>query len=99
MSIWRNDAGEGLFVAVHELVDQTTMQDARRQFCIGGFAWVPCAERMPEEGVDVLIVFGVDEVVTIARWDGERAWWSDEERVKFPAVDVTHWMPLPPPPA
>lgn len=61
-------------------------------------AWVPCAERMPEEGVDVLIVFGLDRVVTIARWNGERAWWSDEGRVQFPADEVTHWCPLLAPP-
>ncbi len=59
-------------------------------------AWVPCAERMPEEGVDVM-AWDADKFAQpfIAEWNGE--YWQ-EVREYIPLRNVTHWMPLPAPP-
>jgi hypothetical protein len=60
---------------------------------------------MPEEGRDVLIVVdthGLDgelPFVTVARWNGELAWWSDEQDCQYQVEQVTYWQPLPEPPA
>ena len=67
--------------------------------------WIPVEERLPEEGVPVLINYiGTDGEVYadgIAAWtDSGCFWWEgsladcDEEV----AVPITHWMPLPEPP-
>ena len=67
--------------------------------------WIPVTERLPEEGVPVLINYiGIDGKVYadgVAVWtDYGCFWWEGslaycEEEV---AVPITHWMPLPEPP-
>ncbi len=67
--------------------------------------WVPVEERLPEEGVPVLINYiGTDGEVYadgVAVWtECGCFWWEGsladcEEDV---AVPITHWMPLPEPP-
>ena len=101
MTKWRNEAGEELTVPVHQLLDCTTMQDERRQWCIGGFAWIPCNERMPPtEGP------GFDPIVYVWAWcadygEANEGSWDGVEWF-FPngrlSTRVTHWMPLPPGP-
>lgn len=57
-------------------------------------AWVPCAERMPEDGVEVLVAVW-PSVYIAEREDGE--WWAID-RMPSAIGGVTHWMPLPEPP-
>lgn len=67
--------------------------------------WIPVTERLPEEGVPVLINYiGTDGEVYadgVAVWtECGCFWWEGsladcEEDV---AVPITHWMPLPAPP-
>jgi hypothetical protein len=98
MSKWRNEAGEELYVPVHMLLDCTTLQDERRQWCIGGFAWVPCAERMPGEFEDVLAASTDQErPFAVAHWQpngqtGMNDWFTTD----MVPIDVVAWMPLPP---
>jgi hypothetical protein len=58
--------------------------------------WIKCSERMPEEGVHVLISTEA-EIMYIAYYLKSRGCWEcaffDES-----FVDITHWMPLPEPP-
>jgi len=57
-------------------------------------AWVPCAERMPEDCVEVLVAVW-PSVYIAEREDGE--WWA-VDRMPSAIGGVTHWMPLPAPP-
>lgn len=67
-------------------------------------AWVPCAERMPEEDVMVLFVAQAQICVGYFRTEyGVR--WDDLLRVDmcgdcdhYSSEQITHWMPLPEPP-
>lgn len=49
--------------------------------------WIPCSERLPEVGVEVLVY---------SESDGEAVDYYGGEFFRWP--DVTHWMPLPEPP-
>lgn len=56
--------------------------------------WIPVGERSPEEGAVVLVSEGAD-LYRAYREDGQ--WMALSSA--FPRAKVTHWMPLPPPPA
>jgi hypothetical protein len=59
--------------------------------------WIKCAERMPEDGVYVLIDIGCDDPprCAIAKYrDG--LWWEMDGYSRISGV--THWQPLPSPP-
>ncbi|HYQ47118.1 MAG TPA: DUF551 domain-containing protein [Polyangiaceae bacterium] len=61
--------------------------------------WIPCSERMPEPLVRVLVA--VDSETHIGCWESS-AWWSPtagDYDGRVPVGEVTHWMPLPAPPA
>ena len=59
--------------------------------------WIPCSERLPEDGEIVLVSDGIDYAVAFWRFDAE-AWddplhgWLDSFEFKVKA-----WMPLPEP--
>lgn len=66
--------------------------------------WIPCSERMPEIGQDVLVVVEerdlneetdefteIERYVTADTYKGNKFSWTYPE-------EVTHWMPLPEPP-
>ena len=62
--------------------------------------WIPCSERMPESGEEVLICWaGTDCAPTVDVWlkdinhDHVTAEWMDDH-----VAPPTHWMPLPPAP-
>jgi len=66
--------------------------------------WIRCSERMPEDGVYV-IVATVDTTwvethfVESESFTGVRMWYSaNEDTEPRPLQSFTHWMPLPPPP-
>lgn len=60
--------------------------------------WIPCAERLPECGQDVIIYVKswTDTPIQIAHLQDDIILWelSDGE-FYFSLEDVTHWMPLP----
>ena len=57
--------------------------------------WISVNDRVPEDGLDVIIY---------SESDGVKAgvWYSDEYGFEYPdqgfPIAVTHWMPLPEPP-
>lgn len=64
--------------------------------------WIPVTERLPEEGVPVLITYiGTDGEIYadgVAVWaDYGCFWWEGSlaDCDKEVAVQITHWMPLP----
>lgn len=60
--------------------------------------WIPCAERMPEIDVDVLVFTGGPTMllnsdrVAIGCWAGSD--WETSLGVYNPPI-ISHWMPLP----
>ena len=55
--------------------------------------WIPCSERMPETGVEVLTYYGAFDYIEIqtfedGRWENQRGDWQDLD-------DIAAWMPLP----
>jgi hypothetical protein len=68
--------------------------------------WISVKERLPEEGLEVLI-FGkilndISKVLGVrARFQGDQKskyTWESEDIHIYTQYDVTHWMPLPKPP-
>jgi hypothetical protein len=73
------------------------------------FRWISVSERLPEEGVCVLVWlpgFGRASVASVRSDFSSRHWWNGEEEffkgdcgVLFGDDDApSHWMPLPEPP-
>ena len=65
--------------------------------------WISVKERLPEEGLEVLI-FGkilndISKILGVrARFNGDQEWkytWESEDIHIYTQDDVTHWMPLP----
>ena len=57
--------------------------------------WIPCSERMPETGVEVLTYYGAFDYIEIqtledGRWENQRGDWQNLD-------DIDAWMPLPEP--
>ena len=62
--------------------------------------WIPCSERLPEFGVDVLVYAKTwEDHIQVAhrQYDGIM-WELSDCEYYFSKSDVTHWMPLPEPP-
>ena len=58
--------------------------------------WIACSEQMPEPDTSVLVTNGTG--VSSGRFESLiKRFWADHFPVCFSAI--THWMPLPPPPA
>jgi chromosome segregation ATPase len=55
--------------------------------------WIPVSERLPELNVSVL----TRDYKNVIRIERRTRYWS-EENSNFKTNNVTHWMPLPPPP-
>lgn len=55
-------------------------------------AWIPCSERMPETGVEVLTVFTLEDSKRYRGTD----WIDPRFGVWCKYVNTTHWMPIPP---
>jgi hypothetical protein len=68
--------------------------------------WISVKERLPEEGVAVLVYGQVlndppDVIGVRRRYNGDQDWkytWESEDGFILREDDVTHWMPLPKPP-
>lgn len=60
--------------------------------------WVACAERMPAEG-DTVLVCQEGGIVYCAEMEGGVLYPDEFPRVPAQGREITHWMPLPAPPA
>lgn len=72
---------------IDALLDEIERLQAERR-------WIPVSERLPEEGVEVLVFDEKGDYLTdcLRRWqNGSLNWENDDD-------GVTHWMPLPEPP-
>jgi hypothetical protein len=59
--------------------------------------WISVKDRLPEKGTYVLTYDGLD--MNLARFTGEDSkYYWDCDTYGMYDYDVTHWMPLPPPP-
>lgn len=61
----------------------------------GGVKWIPCAERLPDSHVTCIVGRADVGWPVTAFWTGNC--WSRD--VLHPPLHVTHWMPMPTPPA
>jgi len=61
--------------------------------------WIPCSERMPEDGEHVIVFHPGDGVMQITFFFAYGKWWDAAEDDSGRAKSYfTHWMPLPAPP-
>lgn len=60
--------------------------------------WIPCSERPPEDGQDVLIWDNIDKTSFTGHYVWCDGWTVDGYAVNRFHFDITHWMPLPEPP-
>lgn len=71
-----------------------TPEDAANEWNTRASGWIPCIERLPEDGVEVLVY---DDCILIATFDSSEKYTSGwmEAFECYPLHSVTHWMPLP----
>ena len=73
-----------------------TKEQLRKQWDeMHGRQWIPVSERLPPDGDPVLVSW--DGCMVGIAWITKKQNWRDIEG-EFPKT-VTHWMPLPEPPA
>ena len=60
--------------------------------------WISCKDKMPEDGVNVLIYAG-NRMISLAWYDKDMGYfYICDSDYKYNSLDVTHWQPLPEPP-
>ena len=85
LSVYRLDAWENSDrIANHLIANGVTIQK-----------WIPVTERLPEEDVRVLVWLGTGDI-TYTQIDTDRL---HKKKWRRWTKNVTHWMPLPEPPA
>lgn len=79
-----------------EAMEPTEYELARR--------WIPVEERLPEEGAQVLVARRLRhwkdvmiDTLIVSSWFEHEEFCGDEDDI--PYSGVTHWMPMPEPPA
>lgn len=60
-------------------------------------AWIPCSERLPEEGKLVLVCVIVGERAPFAEpaYHEDGWWWASDSVTGWQDEESSHWMPLP----
>lgn len=70
--------------------------------------WIKCSEKMPNDGRAVIAYLpnykdDPNEIGVFIGWPIEdtvgEIWWEDLGGESYKSTQVTHWQPLPPPPA
>jgi hypothetical protein len=60
--------------------------------------WISCKDKMPDDGVNVLIYAG-NRMISLAWYDKDMGYfYICDSDYKYNSLDVTHWQPLPEPP-
>lgn len=60
--------------------------------------WISCKDKMPEDGVNVLIYTG-NRMISLAWYDKDMGYfYICDSDYKYNSLDVTHWQTLPEPP-
>ena len=60
--------------------------------------WISCKDKMPDDGVNVLIYAG-NRMISLAWYDKDMRYFNIcDSDYKYNSLDVTHWQPLPEPP-
>ena len=86
--------------AIEELQGRAkVLEKIADKWCDAVPTWIPVTARLPEQGKRYLVI-RFDEVtktpfVDILWHDANDLWWNRLYKGKY---NVTHWMPLPPPP-
>lgn len=63
--------------------------------------WISCDDRLPDIDKDVIVYYSFwkDNPIQIAHLQSDFLFWETSDgEFNFPAIGVTHWMPLPEPP-
>ena len=79
---------------IGELIAQLNATNTRIAELEAAQRWISVDERLPEVGQWVLVL--IDAETLVFQFMGGS--WSNEDEYIFAVSDVTHWMPLPPPP-
>ncbi len=93
-----NALGKKQFAERKDCVTDYSAQCYRDGYIQGqkdALAWIPCAERMPQENMPVL-GFGCSDHICRVYWCG--SYWTDDSEFIIDTPVYTHWMPLPPAP-
>lgn len=61
-------------------------------------AWIPVAERLPDDDIEVL-VFITENCSYDIMYHNDNRWFADYVGASYSTTSVTHWRPLPEPPA
>ena len=63
--------------------------------------WIPCSERLPEEGRRVIVYDNERACIYIASYEADRyysgSYWEDDEGLICDFEEISAWMPLPEP--
>jgi hypothetical protein len=97
----------GYQAAKDQLVDTCDhILDMEKMVDVNYSRWISVKERLPEEGLEVLvygkILNDISKALGVrARFRGDQEWkytWESEDIHVYNQDDVTHWKPLPEPP-
>lgn len=58
--------------------------------------WIPCSERLPDKGQEVLATMDYGDI-TMAEYLGGDAWFTQEGNANSCTEEILAWMPLPEP--
>lgn len=71
-----------------------TFEECVESWNTRAYGWIPVSERMPENHVDVLVFHVGGHILTGWYDEDDREWYGNDW-----GMGVTHWQPLPAPPA
>jgi hypothetical protein len=93
---WGEDAYKGYLLAVEDIKNGTLKLAALSPAKQEQQGWISVDDRKPDYFEEVNIIVGGRSVGTAVFEDEE---FRNDNYEEFHSKDVTHWMPLPPPPS